>query len=101
MTRRTKILATLGPGSESVEGIAGLIEAGADAFRLNFSHGTRESHALTAQRIREVAAATGRSATILQDLSGPKIRIGALADLNQALADAEAMRLPKALVRPN
>ena len=78
MKRRTRILATLGPTSDSVEGIAALIEAGADAFRLNFSHGTRELHALTCQRIREVAAAKGRVITILQDLSGPKIRIGSL-----------------------
>ncbi len=78
MTRRTCILATLGPASDSIEGIAALIEAGADAFRLNFSHGTRESHAVTCQRIREVADAMGRVVTILQDLSGPKIRIGPL-----------------------
>lgn len=76
--RRTRILATIGPSTNNVESIRQLMVAGADAFRLNFSHGTRESHAVTCQRIREAAEAVGRETSIVQDLSGPKIRTGAV-----------------------
>lgn len=77
--RRTRILSTVGPASESKEQLRALIDAGTDAFRLNFSHGTRESHAGACARIREVSADAGRPIGIVQDLSGPKIRIGSLA----------------------
>lgn len=77
--RRTRILSTLGPASDSPGKIAALIAAGVDAFRLNFSHGSREGHAVVCARIREIAAAAGRHVAVLQDLSGPKIRVGALA----------------------
>jgi pyruvate kinase len=76
--RRTRILATIGPSTNNVDAIRQLIGAGVDAFRLNFSHGTRESHAQTCQRIREAAEAMGRETSILQDLGGPKIRTGAV-----------------------
>jgi len=76
--RRTRILVTLGPASSDPATIQALLLAGADAFRLNFSHGTRESHAAMCRTIREVAAASGRDVSILQDLGGPKIRIGEL-----------------------
>ena len=76
--RRTRILATIGPSTNNVESIRQLMAAGADAFRLNFSHGTRESHAVTCQRIREAAESMGREISIVQDLSGPKIRTGAV-----------------------
>ena len=72
----TKIIATLGPASSSKEMIEKLIDAGADVFRLNFSHGLHESHQATYQNIREVALKKNRYIAILQDLSGPKIRIG-------------------------
>ena len=78
--RRTRILATIGPASNTPAIIAELLSAGVDAFRLNFSHGTREDHAETCARIRQVAAAAGRTATIVQDLGGPKIRTGPLAE---------------------
>jgi pyruvate kinase len=89
--RRTRILATIGPSSNSVDAIRQLIAAGADAFRLNFSHGTRESHAVTCQRIREAAESMGRETSIVQDLGGPKIRTGAVIeplklDVGDALA---------------
>lgn len=77
--RRTRILATIGPACSGPEAIAALIEAGADAFRLNFSHGTHDTHAEAYHRIREAAAAVGRPVAILQDLGGPKIRTGPLA----------------------
>jgi pyruvate kinase len=76
--RRTRILATIGPACADHATIAALLAAGTDAFRLNFSHGTIETHAEAVRRIREVAAVAGRGAAILQDLSGPKIRIGPL-----------------------
>src|SRR5262245_25027974 len=77
--RQTKIIATVGPASDSDDVICALVEAGVDVFRLNFSHGTHDSHAATADRIRRAAAAAGRAVAILQDLSGPKIRTGRLA----------------------
>ena len=76
--RRTRILSTIGPACDTLDGIRGLIEAGADAFRLNFSHGTQAGHAEAAKRIRSAAIESGRHVAVLQDLSGPKIRIGAV-----------------------
>jgi pyruvate kinase len=76
--RRTKIVATIGPATNSDTAIAQLIAAGVDVFRLNFSHGSRESHSAAIARIRSGAEQSGRSIGVLQDLAGPKIRIGAL-----------------------
>jgi pyruvate kinase len=76
--RQTKIIATLGPASNSEAVIRELIAAGVDVFRLNFSHGTHEDHAVAIARIRDAEWAAGRCIAILQDLSGPKIRIGTL-----------------------
>jgi pyruvate kinase len=78
--RRTKIVATIGPASRDPETLRRMIEAGMDVARLNFSHGSREVHAENAERIREAAAQAGRQVAILQDLPGPKIRIGRLRD---------------------
>jgi len=77
--RQTKIIATIGPASESDEVIRALVGAGVDVFRLNFSHGTHGSHGAVIARIRHAAAAAGRQVAILQDLGGPKIRTGRLA----------------------
>ncbi len=74
-TKRTKILATLGPASSSPDTIEELILAGADCFRLNFSHGTAEEHMLRAETVRSVATRLGVHIGILCDLQGPKIRI--------------------------
>ncbi len=74
--KRTKIVATLGPASNTPETIARLIEAGANVFRLNFSHGTHESHAALIQAIRTAAGRVQRHVSILGDLCGPKIRVG-------------------------
>jgi pyruvate kinase len=76
--RHTKIIATLGPASNDPITIEALIRAGVDVFRLNFSHGSRESHVTTIERVRAAAGAVGRPVAILQDLSGPKIRTGKL-----------------------
>jgi len=76
--RKTKIVCTLGPATESAEGIASLIEAGMDVVRLNFSHGDREDHREKIRRVREVSKKADRQVGILQDLGGPKIRLGKL-----------------------
>jgi pyruvate kinase len=76
--RRTKIVATIGPASADSETLARLIEAGMDVARLNFAHGTPESQAATAERVREAEGRAGRPVAILQDLPGPKLRIGPL-----------------------
>jgi len=88
--RRTRILATIGPASDTTESIRALLDAGADAFRLNFSHGSVEGHAETYRRIREAAAASGREPAILQDLGGPKIRTGPL-DAPLTLVEGDAL----------
>ena len=76
--RRTKIVATIGPASSDAEVLAGLIEAGMDGARLNFSHGTHDEHGANAASIREAQAACGRPLALIADLQGPKIRIGDL-----------------------
>ncbi len=74
--RRTKIVTTIGPATRSVEGMIELIEAGADVFRFNFSHGTRDDHAENVAMAREAAERSGKEVGILGDLPGPKLRIG-------------------------
>ncbi len=74
--RRTKIIATLGPASNSEDTIGQLIEQGANIFRLNMSHGSHEEHRLMVSRIRKVARHKDRHIAILMDLCGPKIRVG-------------------------
>src|ERR687894_573415 len=78
--RRTKIVATIGPASRDPEVLVQMVEAGMDVARLNFSHGTAEEHAETAQLVRDAAGRAGRPVAILQDLPGPKLRIGPLED---------------------
>jgi len=80
MMRRTKIVATIGPASRDPEVLVRMVEAGMDVARLNFSHGTAEEHADTARLVREAAGRAGRQVAILQDLPGPKLRIGPLVD---------------------
>ncbi len=76
LNRRTKIVATIGPATESPDRIAELIEAGATTFRLNFSHGDHSEHAKRISTIRNVASKLKVNIGILQDLQGPKIRLG-------------------------
>lgn len=78
MQKRTKILATVGPASDKVEILAALIRAGVNVFRLNFSHGTHEYHSQVLANIRTAMRETGLIVGILQDISGPKIRVGTL-----------------------
>ena len=75
---RTKIVATIGPASDDSEILARMAEAGMDVARLNFAHGTPEEKAATAQRVHDAADRAGRQVAVLQDLPGPKLRIGAL-----------------------
>jgi pyruvate kinase len=76
--RRTKVVCTIGPASSSPEMLRALIEAGMNVARLNFSHGTHESHAQVIGDLRQLSREMGVRVPILQDLSGPKIRIGKL-----------------------
>jgi pyruvate kinase len=106
--RRTKIIATLGPASSAPEVIARLFHAGADVFRLNFSHGTHEDHGRRIAAIRALEAKTGRPIGILADVQGPKLRLGRFQggrvhlqagqsfrlDLNPTPGDARRVNLP-------
>jgi pyruvate kinase len=78
MDRRTKIVATLGPASDSRERLRALLEAGVDAVRFNLSHGTHADHSQRAWLVREIAAELGRPVALIADLQGPKLRIGKL-----------------------
>ena len=88
--RRTKIVATIGPATDTEEGMRGLIEAGVDVVRLNASHGDNESHIANANLARRVAREAGRTVGVLVDLPGPKMRTGMLTSDSVELAcDAE------------
>jgi pyruvate kinase len=76
--RRTKIVATIGPASREPETLLAMVNAGMDVARLNYSHGTVDEHAETVRRVRDAAGRAGRPVAILQDLPGPKLRIGPL-----------------------
>ncbi len=78
LLHRTKIVATLGPASNTKEAIANLVQAGMSVARLNFSHGSYEDHARTVSLLRSLSEELDTPITILQDLQGPKIRVGQL-----------------------
>ncbi|MGY4531171.1 pyruvate kinase [Pseudomonas sp. TE3786] len=90
--RRTKIVATLGPASNSPEVLEQLILAGVDVCRLNFSHGTPDEHKARANLVREIAAKHGRFVALLGDLQGPKIRIAKFADKRIELKEGDSFR---------
>ena len=73
---RTKIVATLGPASSNALVIGRLVDAGADVFRLNFSHGTHDDHTAVFNLISRISVEKGVQLAVLQDLCGPKIRLG-------------------------
>lgn len=85
--KRTKIIATIGPASASAEILTALVKAGMNVCRLNFSHGTHEGFAAMIQTIHDVRERTGEPITILQDLQGPKIRVGELPKAGMVLKD--------------
>ena len=80
MSRRAKIVCTLGPATSSAEQVTALVESGMDVARLNFSHGAHAHHATAYQRVREASDRSGRAVAVLADLQGPKIRLGTFAD---------------------
>ena len=77
--RHTKMVATIGPSSSAPATIDTLIASGVDIFRLNFSHGTHEQHAAVIAELRDIAQHKGKPLALLQDLSGPKVRLGMFA----------------------
>ena len=89
--RRTKIIATLGPASASSEVLTRLFQAGADVFRLNFSHGTHEDHAARFAMIRQLEQRFERPIGILADVQGPKLRVGTLLRRTRVPADRPAV----------
>ena len=95
--RRTKIVATLGPATDVPGVIAGMVEAGLDVARINFSHGTRESQRRRFDGIRAAAKAAGRNIGILADLAGPKIRIESFANGSVQLVEGKPFTLDTAL----
>jgi pyruvate kinase len=78
--RRTKIVATIGPASREPDTLLAMVDAGMDVARVNYSHGTLDEHAETIRRVRNAAGQAGRAVAILQDLPGPKLRIGPLGE---------------------
>jgi pyruvate kinase len=92
MTRKAKIVATIGPASQDEDILGKLIVAGMNVARMNFSHGTHEQHAERIARIRRVSEKLGRSVGIIQDLQGPKIRVGQLDEAIQ-LSEGETVIL--------
>src|SRR3712207_2992174 len=80
MSRRAKIVCTLGPATSSAEQVTALVESGMDVARLNFSHGSHEDHASAYALVREASDRVGHAVAILADLQGPKIRLGTFAD---------------------
>lgn len=97
MKKRTKILCTLGPSCETVQIITHMVKAGMNVARLNFSHGTHENHAMLIERIRTVAEKTGEPVAILQDIQGPKIRVGVLPKEGVVMTVGEDMVFDTAL----
>ncbi len=93
--RKVRILATLGPASRTPEMIEKLYRAGADAFRVNMSHGTHADHAPVIAAIRSLEASLGRPTTILADLQGPKLRVGTFADGKVMLETGATFRLDR------
>ena len=83
MTRKAKIVATIGPASHKEEILERLVHAGMNVARMNFSHGTHEQHAERIALIRKVSGRLGVPIGILQDLQGPKIRVGELPEIIQ------------------
>lgn len=87
MTRRAKIVCTMGPATSSEEGIAALLTAGMNVARMNFSHGDHGDHQVTYERLRAAAKSAGTALAVLADLQGPKIRLGPVCRWTARVAD--------------
>ncbi|MBH41591.1 MAG: pyruvate kinase [Candidatus Magasanikbacteria bacterium] len=97
MKKRTKIVCTLGPATETEETLEQMVHAGMNVARLNFSHGTYENHATLIKNIRNVSEKTGKTITILQDLQGPKIRVGTMPEKGVTLEEGSEVVFDTAL----
>src|SRR2546430_594117 len=94
--RSTKIVATIGPASREPDVLEAMVRAGMDVARLNFAHGDPEEHAETVARVRRAAAAADREVAVLQDIPGPKLRLGPVAgDLIQLETESRVVLTPK------
>jgi len=93
MRRRTKVVCTLGPATDDERVLCGLIRAGMDVARLNFSHGTRAEHARRIKAVRSAGEKLGRTVAVLQDLCGPRLRLGALAGDQVTIKDGAEFTL--------
>ncbi len=91
--RRTKIICTIGPATRNPEMLERLINSGMNVARINFAHGTRDEHARVITDIRSLADKLNRPVAILQDLAGPKVRTGSLADGLVELVSGQALTL--------
>ncbi len=96
---RTKIVATVGPASADEAVIEGLVSAGCDVFRINFSHGTEEQHASFLETIRSVEARRGEPLTVMADLCGPKIRVGELPGGQMPLSNGDQIIIQRSPVQ--
>ena len=93
MTKKTKIVCTIGPASSSPEVLRALAEAGMNVARINFSHGTHDANGKIIKTIKDLREKTGKNLGILQDLGGPKIRVGQLPQEGVALPEGDTIRL--------
>jgi len=93
MSNRTKVVATIGPASSSLEMLRQLAQAGMNVARLNFSHGSYDDHAKTVALLRQVSHELDTPITLLQDLQGPKVRVGQLSTGSMVLEDGAALTL--------
>ena len=93
MARRSKIVCTLGPASDAPRVLARMVAAGMDVARLNFSHGNAADHRARADAVRREARSAGRNVAILQDLQGPKLRLGQFAQGQVTLREGEVVLL--------
>lgn len=90
---KTKIIATIGPSSNTYETLLGLIEAGTDVFRLNFSHGTHEDHLKVIQMVRQINKEHKMNICLMQDLQGPKIRLGDIKDGHVEIVPGQRLKI--------
>lgn len=93
--RRTKILATVGPATDRADRLLRLLESGADGFRLNVSHGTREEHRATLRRLRQARRRAKKEVSIVVDVQGPKLRLGELAGGSVTLSRGQRWTLDR------
>ncbi|MEI7517818.1 MAG: pyruvate kinase [Mycobacteriaceae bacterium] len=93
MTRRGKIVCTLGPATGTDDAVRALVDAGMDVARLNFSHGDHAEHRASYERVRKASEVTGRAVGILADLQGPKIRLGRFADGKAVWENGDTVRI--------